>query len=94
MDISELDNPAWVALTGRHAHLAIGEGPVQRYPAEVSPFAALETPSALPALAERMAEGETAVLWSPAELKRLRASNWSYTFRSSRWRLSTSRPPK
>jgi ribosomal protein S18 acetylase RimI-like enzyme len=69
MDISELDNPAWAALTGRHAHLAIGEGPVRRYPAEVSPFAALETPGALPVLTERMAEGEMAVLWSPAELE-------------------------
>ena len=65
MVISELDNPAWAALTGRHAHLAMGEGSVRRYPVEVSPFAALETPDALPVLAERMAEGETAVLWSP-----------------------------
>lgn len=69
MDIFELDNPAWAALKGRHAHLATGDGPVRRYPAEVSPFAALETPDALPVLAERMAEGETAVLWSPDELE-------------------------
>lgn len=69
MKITELDNPAWSALTSRHAHLAIGDGPVRRYPAEVSPFAALETPDALPVLAERMAEGETAVLWSPDELE-------------------------
>jgi GNAT superfamily N-acetyltransferase len=69
MKITELDNPAWSALTSRHAHLAIGDGPVRRYPAEVSPFAALGTPDALPVLAERMAEGETAVLWSPEELE-------------------------
>ncbi len=69
MKITELDNPAWSALTSRHAHLAIGDGPVRRYPAEVSPFAAIETPGALPLLAERMAEGETAVLWSPDELQ-------------------------
>jgi ribosomal protein S18 acetylase RimI-like enzyme len=69
MKITELDNPAWSALTSRHAHLAIGDGPVRRYPAEVSPFAALETPDALPVLAERMAEGETGVLWSPDELE-------------------------
>ena len=69
MKITELDNPAWSALTSRHAHLAIGDGPVRRYPAEVSPFAAIETPNALPVLAERMAEGETAVLWSPDELQ-------------------------
>lgn len=67
--MTELDNPAWAALTGRHAHLAIGDGPVRRYPAEISPFAALESPAALPVLAERMAEGETAVLWSPCELE-------------------------
>jgi len=64
-----LDNPAWDALTGRHAHLAIGDGPVRRYPANVSPFAALETSAALPVLAERMSEGDTAVLWSPVDLE-------------------------
>jgi len=68
MKTSELDNPAWSALTGRHAHLAIGDGPVRRYPAEISPFAAIETLDALPVLAERMAEGEVALLWSPEEL--------------------------
>ena len=69
MKITELDNPAWSALTGRHSHLAIGDGSVRRYPADVSPFAAIETSNALPVLAERMAEGETAVLWSPEELE-------------------------
>jgi ribosomal protein S18 acetylase RimI-like enzyme len=69
MKNSELDNPAWSALTSRHSHLAIGDAPVRRYPAEISPFAALETPDALPILAERLAEGETAVLWSPDELE-------------------------
>lgn len=66
---SALDNPAWDALTGRHAYLAIGDGPVRRYPADVSPFAALETPDALPELAARMTEGDTAVLWSPVDLE-------------------------
>jgi len=69
MDMTELDNPAWAALTGRHAHLAIGDGPVRRYPAEVSPFSAIESPAALPVLAERMGEGDIAVLWAPDELK-------------------------
>jgi GNAT superfamily N-acetyltransferase len=68
MKITELDNPAWSALTGRHSHLAVGNGPVRRYPAEISPFAAIETPDALPVLAERMAEGEVALLWSPEKL--------------------------
>jgi len=69
MDVTELDNPAWAALTGRHAHLAIGDGPVRRYPADVSPFSAIESPEALPVLAERMTEGDAAVLWSPDELE-------------------------
>ena len=68
MKMTELDNPAWSALTSRHSHMAIGDGPVRRYPAEISPFAAIETTDALPVLAERMVEGETAVLWSPDEL--------------------------
>ncbi|MBW8880445.1 MAG: GNAT family N-acetyltransferase [Asticcacaulis sp.] len=63
-----LENPAWSALNGRHAHLAIGDGPVRRYPAKVSPFAAIEKPSALPVLAERMTPGDNAVLWSPIDL--------------------------
>jgi len=69
MDFSELDNPAWAALTGRHAHLAIGDGPVRRYPAEVSPFAAIADPASLPVLAERMVPGEIAVLWAPGALE-------------------------
>lgn len=69
MDTSELDNPAWAALTGRHGHLAIGDGPVRRYPAEVSPFSAIADHDALPILAERMSAGEVAVLWAPDELE-------------------------
>ncbi len=68
MNISELDNPAWFALTGRHGHLAIGDGPVRRYPAEVSPFSAIADRDALPVLAERMSPGDVAVLWSPDAL--------------------------
>jgi len=68
MDITPLDNPAWSALTSRHARLAIGDGCVRRYPGDVSPFAALESPAALPVLAARMTEGDTAVLWSPDDL--------------------------
>ncbi|SEM71537.1 GNAT family N-acetyltransferase [Streptacidiphilus jiangxiensis] len=40
-----LDNPAWAALTGPHAHLAERVGRAARYPAEVSPFAALADPA-------------------------------------------------
>ena len=37
-----LDNAAWAALTGPHAHLAERVGRAARYPADVSPFTALE----------------------------------------------------
>jgi len=36
-----LDNPAYAALTGPHAHLAERRGNVLRYPVDVSPFVAL-----------------------------------------------------
>jgi ribosomal protein S18 acetylase RimI-like enzyme len=38
-----LDNPAWSALVGAHAHLAEGGELARRYPADVSPFAAVRT---------------------------------------------------
>jgi ribosomal protein S18 acetylase RimI-like enzyme len=38
-----LDNPRWSSLTGAHAHLAEGNGLVLRYPADVSPFAAVRS---------------------------------------------------
>ncbi|BCW88815.1 hypothetical protein sos41_19580 [Alphaproteobacteria bacterium SO-S41] len=37
-----LDNPAWHALTGPHASLALGAAPALRFPADVSPFLGLE----------------------------------------------------
>jgi ribosomal protein S18 acetylase RimI-like enzyme len=36
-----LDSAAWTSLTGPHARFALGEGQARRYPADVSPFAAL-----------------------------------------------------
>jgi ribosomal protein S18 acetylase RimI-like enzyme len=39
-------NPVWHALHGPHRHLAIGSVGACRYPADVSPFAAMETGSA------------------------------------------------
>ena len=36
-----LDEPLWTALTGPHAHLAQRHGSAARYPADVSPFAAV-----------------------------------------------------
>ncbi|MER5596131.1 GNAT family N-acetyltransferase [Streptomyces sp. NPDC002265] len=40
-----LDNAAWAALTGPHAHLAERIGRAARYPTDVSPFTALEDPA-------------------------------------------------
>ncbi|MEV6197740.1 GNAT family N-acetyltransferase [Streptomyces sp. NPDC051920] len=40
-----LDNAAWAALTGPHAHLAERVGRAARYPADVSPFTALADPA-------------------------------------------------
>ncbi|WP_042366355.1 GNAT family N-acetyltransferase [Streptacidiphilus neutrinimicus] len=40
-----LDNPAWAALTGPHAHLAERLGRAARYPVDVSPFTALADPA-------------------------------------------------
>ena len=40
-----LDNPAWAALTGPHAGLAVRHGRSARYPDDVSPFAAVEDPA-------------------------------------------------
>lgn len=40
-----LDNPAWAALTGPHAHFAETHGRAARYPAEVAPFHALADPA-------------------------------------------------
>lgn len=42
---SLLDNPVWHALTGRHARFAEGDALARRYPAAVTPIAALAHPS-------------------------------------------------
>jgi ribosomal protein S18 acetylase RimI-like enzyme len=39
-----LDNAAWAALTGPHAHFAERVGRAARYPSDVSPFTALDDP--------------------------------------------------
>ncbi|MCT9007440.1 GNAT family N-acetyltransferase [Streptomyces rhizosphaerihabitans] len=39
-----LDNAAWAALTGPHAHLAERVGRAARYPTDVAPFTALDAP--------------------------------------------------
>lgn len=45
MDDSVLDNPALAALTGPHAHFAERVGRAARYPADMSPWHALDDPA-------------------------------------------------
>jgi ribosomal protein S18 acetylase RimI-like enzyme len=54
-------NPVWHALQGPHRHLALIEGSACRYPADVSPFAAIEAPSepSLDQLRSLLAIGES-----------------------------------
>jgi GNAT superfamily N-acetyltransferase len=57
-----LDNPAWSSLTGPHASFADGETLARRYPAAVSPFAALASEEASESweqLSRLVAPGET-----------------------------------
>ena len=42
--VHPLDNPLWSALAGPQAHLAVRNGRAARYPADVSPFAAVPGP--------------------------------------------------
>lgn len=52
-----LDNPIWNSLTTKHAHLALGDGAVSRYPPECAPFLGIAEQSAkVPA--ELVAMGE------------------------------------
>jgi predicted GNAT family acetyltransferase len=61
---SPLDNPVWSALTSYQSALAIGDTLARRYPADISPFAAVSEPSvhAFAALAALVAAQETVVL--------------------------------
>src|SRR4051812_46351858 len=45
LDFAPLDNPVWHALTTRHQSLALVNGLARRYPGDVSPLAALDSPS-------------------------------------------------
>jgi ribosomal protein S18 acetylase RimI-like enzyme len=40
---SDLDNPAWSALTTLQAHLAVGDSLARRYPADIAPIAGIGT---------------------------------------------------
>jgi len=46
MTSQPLDNPIWSALRTVHAHLALTDGPVARYPAAVAPFVSVSDAAA------------------------------------------------
>jgi ribosomal protein S18 acetylase RimI-like enzyme len=68
-DSSEvLDNPAWTSLTGAHARFAERVGDAARYPADVSPFAAVRdttAPQAWEDAAALIGPGATMTLTAP-----------------------------
>lgn len=66
-DDDPLLDPAWNALETEHAHFAVGDGRVRRYPMEVVPFAALADNSAdsLTKLGQLLAAGEHVYLFGP-----------------------------
>jgi ribosomal protein S18 acetylase RimI-like enzyme len=69
MNENPLDNPAWSALTGPHAHLALGRGAARHYPRDVAPFSAIAEPTeaAYTDLAADLAPGFEARLFRPQE---------------------------
>ncbi len=62
-----LDNPIWESLASRHRSLALGEGDVARYPAQVAPFlgVAVDGIDVAGALESLMPSGDTALLLGP-----------------------------
>jgi predicted GNAT family acetyltransferase len=75
-----LDNPIWESLTSRHRSLALRQGDVARYPAQVAPFLGVSADDidAAVALESLVPSGDTALLLGPVpsvaqgwELKRL-----------------------
>lgn len=64
-----LDNPAWHALTGPHAGLALGAGLARHYPRDMAPFSAVAeaTPAAYADLARDLPPGLEARLLRPGE---------------------------
>jgi GNAT superfamily N-acetyltransferase len=61
---SMLDNPLWSSLTTTHAALAVGTGPVRRYPPDVAPFLAVAE-AGTPLDESLVPAGDTALLIGP-----------------------------
>jgi ribosomal protein S18 acetylase RimI-like enzyme len=75
-----LDSAGWASLTGSHASFALGSGLARRYPADVSPFAAVAAPAdpqAWDDLRDLYAEGEVAVLSGPAGFAAAAGAGWT-----------------
>ena len=53
MSVEALDNPVWTALRGHHSQFAVVEGAAARYPADMGPFVAVESATAVTAGALR-----------------------------------------
>jgi ribosomal protein S18 acetylase RimI-like enzyme len=68
---SDLDNPAWSALTTLQAHLAVGDNLARRYPPDIAPIAGIGTRdvSAINELCALVPEGD--VLSLPGTLEEL-----------------------
>lgn len=62
-----LDNPIWESLASRHRSLALRQGEVARYPAEVAPFLGVATEGidVAAALESLVPAGDTALLLGP-----------------------------
>ncbi|WP_375424091.1 GNAT family N-acetyltransferase [uncultured Friedmanniella sp.] len=74
-----LDSAAWASLTGVHARFALGQGRARRYPADVSPFAAVasfEDDRAWADLRELYTDGEVAGLAGPPGFTRAVPCGW------------------
>jgi predicted GNAT family acetyltransferase len=67
-DFTALDHPIWSALTTAHRSLAVSRGLATRYPADVSPLAALSEPTveAFADLRALVGAGETVALFTSA----------------------------
>lgn len=74
-----LDRAAWTSLTGPHAALAVGQGLARRYPAHLSPFAAIaapEDPQAWADLQPLYTDDEGILLAGPNGFAQLRPPGW------------------
>lgn len=87
-----LDAPVWHSLVGPHAPLALARGRARRYPAEVSPFAAVESldDGALRDLAALVPAGDVVALFAPE--RPLPETHWQSLMRIDGLQMVCERP--